>query len=180
VLERLNLPQVAQPYLALLAETTQETVNVVVLDGGECMNISGAASPRPIQYIGRIGRRTPLHCTAAGKVLLAYLPAERQRKLLPAVLPRFTAETIVVGEALEQALIQVRERGYARSDEEHQEGVSAVAAPIYDHTGQVVAALTISGPTYRMNLDEVETFIIPVRNAAEAISTHLGYIKPSI
>lgn len=179
VLERLNLPQVAQPYLTLLAETTQETVNVVILDGRECVNVSGVASPRPIQYIGRIGRRTPLHCTAAGKVLLACLPSDRQRKLLPSVLPRFTDKTIGDGQALEQELAQVRERGYGRSDEEHQEGVSAIAAPIYDHTGQVVAALTISGPTYRMNLDEVETFIIPVRNAAEAISAHLGYLKSS-
>jgi DNA-binding IclR family transcriptional regulator len=85
----------------------------------------------------------------------------------------------VDSQVLEQELVQVRERGYGRSDEEHQEGVSAVAAPIYDHSGQVVAALAVSGPTYRMNLDEVETFIIPVRNAAEAISTHLGYIKSS-
>lgn len=179
VLERLNLPQVAQPYLSSLAEATQETVNIAVLDGRDCMNLGGVASPRPIQYVGRIGRRTPLHCTAAGKVLLAFLPPSKRRGILPAVLPRYTDYTIVDHQALEQSLERVQEQGYALTHEEHREGLSAIAAPIYDHRGQAVAALVISGPTYRLGPDEIEKLIAPVQNAAEGISTHLGHIKSS-
>jgi DNA-binding IclR family transcriptional regulator len=174
VLERLDLREAARPYLDALAERTQETVNIVVLSENECMNIGGAASPRPIQYIGRMGRRTPLHCTSAGKVLLAFLPPNEWRGLLPDPLPRYTARTIVDREQLAPVLEQIRQQGYAITHEEHQEGLSAVAAPIHNHTGQVVAAVVVSGPTYRIGPAEVETFVTLVRKTAQAISTHLG------
>jgi len=174
VLERIDLREVARPYLNELAERTQETVNIVVLSDNECMNIGGAASPRPIQYIGRMGRRTPLHCTSAGKVLLAYLPPDERPRLLPEPLPRYTARTIVDRDRLVQVLEQIRQQGYAITHEEHQEGLSAVAAPIYDHTGQVAAAVVVSGPTYRIGPEEVEAFVAQVRKTAQAISTQLG------
>lgn len=174
VLDRIDLGQVAQPYLIRLAELTQETVNIVVLSGDECMNIGGAASPRPIQYVGRIGRRTPVYCTSAGKVLLAYLPPEQRRSLLPAVLTAFTGKTIIDRQLLEQTLAEVQQQGYALTRDEHQEGLSAVAAPICDHTGQVVAAVTVSGPTYRFSLDELNQTAQAVIETAHQISGQLG------
>jgi len=174
VLERLDLPEVASTSLSDLAELTQETVNIVVLDGHECMNIGGAASPRPVQYIGRIGRRTPAHCTAAGKVLLAHLTSTQRAEFLSGPLPRFTDNTIIDLEALEQELVKIRVQGYAISHEEHQIDVSALAAPVCDHTSRVTAAVVISGPTYRVGPDQLETFIEPLLGTTRKISTQLG------
>ncbi len=174
VLDRIDLHAVARPHLDSLAERTQETVNIVVLSGGECMNIGGAASPRPIQYVGRIGRRTPVHCTSAGKVLLADLSPEAWRALLPKTLPRLTKHTIVKRSALEEILPEIRKQGYAITHEEHQEGLSAIAAPIVGHTGRVQAAVTVSGPTYRMGPDDINIFVEPVRTTAAEISGLLG------
>ena len=147
---------------------------MVVLSGNECMNIDGAASPRPIRYVGRIGRRTPCHCTAAGKVLLAYQSPELQQQILPDSLTRFTEKTIVDVGTLAQNLTNIRQQGYAITHEEHQQDLSAVAAPIFDHTEQVIAAVTISGPTYRIGPGEIEALVEPVLNIAREISTKLG------
>ena len=174
VLEQIDLREVATPYLNQLAELTQETVNMVVLSGGECMNIDGVASPRPIRYVGRIGRRTPCHCTAAGKVLLAYLPVAAREKILEEPVTRFTAKTIVDLAALAQNLTTIGQQGYAITHEEHQQDLSAVAAPIFDHTNQVVAAVTVSGPTYRIGPGEIEALVEPVLNIARQISARLG------
>lgn len=175
VLEQISLRQIAQPYLNTLAEQTQETVNAVVLIDKECINIEDAPSPRPIQYIGRIGRRTPLHCTAAGKVLLAYLNSAERDQLLADGLARFTAKTIVDRPTLEQNLAQIRQQGYTITHEEHQEDLSAIAAPIYDHTGRVIAAIAVSGPTYRIGPDDIGQYIDPVLDTARKISIQLGY-----
>jgi IclR family KDG regulon transcriptional repressor len=174
VLEQVDLREVATPYLSKLAELTQETVNMVVLSGNECMNIDGAASPRPIRYVGRIGRRTPCHCTAAGKVLLAYLSPEIQQQILPDPLTRYTEKTIVAVDTLAQDLAKIRQQGYAITHEEHEADLSAVAAPIFDHTEQIIAAVTVSGPTYRIGPGEIEALVEPVLNIAHEISTKLG------
>lgn len=178
VLERLDLREVASPFLSALAEQTQETVNIVVLDGRECMNIGGAPSPRPIQYIGRMGRRTPVHCTAAGKVLLAHLTPGEREQLLTGPLPRYTDNTPVDLQALELALAQIRVQGYAISHEEHQTDLSAIAAPVCDHTARVCAAVVVSGPTYRVGPGQIESFIEPLLETTRKISSQLGCPVP--
>jgi DNA-binding IclR family transcriptional regulator len=176
VLDRIDIREIAYPYVRSLAELSQETVNVVVLSSGECMNIGGADSPKSIQYVGRIGRRTPLHCTSAGQVLLAYMPAADQATLLAAELLRFTQKTIVDRQRLAETIAQVRGQGYAITHEEHQEALSAIAAPIRNHTTAVVAALTISGPTFRMGPAKIEAFIDPIIETARLISGQLGFV----
>ena len=173
-LEQIDLREVAAPFLSQLAELTQETVNIVVLSGNECINIDGAASPRPIRYVGRIGRRTPCHCTAAGKVMLAYLSPKVRQSILPNPLTRFTEKTIVDFEKLAQNLTDIRQQGYAITHEEHQQDLSAMAAPIFDHTKQVIAAVTVSGPTYRIGPGEIEALVEPVLDIARQISAGLG------
>ena len=177
VLERIDLRKIGHPYLVELAETTQETVNVVVLDGKECMNVGGAASPRPIQYVGRIGRRTPVHCTAAGKVFLANFTLEERRRLLVEPLARFTKNTVVDIYALEQTLVQVQAQGYAVVHEEHQPDLSSIAAPICDHSTRVVAAVVVSGPTYRVGPEQIKMFVDPLIETAYRISAQLGYVS---
>ena len=180
VLDRIDLREIAYPYVGKLAELTQETVNIVVIDGNECMNIGGAASPRPIQYIGRIGRRTPLHCTAAGKVLLAHLAPDERHELLSRRLARFTQNTVVDSGVLEQDIVQIRRQGYAITHEEHQQDLSAIAAPVCDHTARVSSAIVISGPTYRIGPGKIESFIEPLLDTAQQLSAQLGCISGKI
>ena len=174
-LGRLDVRGVAQPHLNHLVEVSQETVNVTVLDGQECVNVERAASPRPIRYVGWIGRRTPLHCTAAGKVLLAHMSPSERATRLPRPLMRYTGETIVEEAALEASLQEVRRQGYAIVHEEFEEGFSAVAAPVFDHANRVAGALSISGPTYRLGPDTIEVYVEPLLETAAAVSADMGY-----
>lgn len=178
LLERMDLRKVTLIPLRNLAAQTQETINITVLDGNECVNIENISSPKSIQHAGRLGRRTPLHCTSTGKAFLAFLTTEERDVLLSSTLPQCTENSIVDRRALEQALEHVREQGYAITHEEYEEGLSAVAAPIRDHTGQIVAAVSISGPSYRMEQNQIEKFIEPLKATAHDISTQLGYVQP--
>jgi DNA-binding IclR family transcriptional regulator len=176
VLERLDLRRTAHPEIAKLVEITQETINISVLDGEECINIESAHSPKSIRYAGQLGRRTPLHCTSTGKVLLANLNAEERQKILSQPLNMFTPHTEIDPDALERALEVIREQGYAISYEEFEEGLVGIAAPIKDHTGNVMAALSVSGPTYRMGSDKLDEYISPLQIASKRISRLLGHL----
>lgn len=177
VLDRLDLRKVVQPHIRKLANQTQETINIAVLDRDMCLNIDSVISPKPIQHAGRLGRRYALHCTSTGRVLLANLPLNEQKELIPNPLPAYTDKSITDHQTLEKILIQVHEQGYAIVHEEFQEGLSAAAAPIRDHTGRVIAAISVSGPTYRMGTEEIEKFIEPLQKTAQVISQELGYSK---
>ena len=174
-LGRLDARGVAQPYLHTLVAFTQETVNITVREGNECVNIEVARSPQPIRYEGWIGRRTPMHCTAAGKVLLAHLPAEERAVRLALPLMAYTNKTVTDGQALEDDLAQVCDQGYAIVHEEFEEGFSAVAAPIFNYEGQAVAAVSVSGPTYRMGPGTAEEFIKPLLEISQTISAEMGF-----
>jgi IclR family acetate operon transcriptional repressor len=176
VLSGMHLRRAVEPYLGRLADLTQETANITVLDGNECVNVERSASLKNIRAVGWIGRRTPLHCTAAGKALLAYMAPQERRKLLPARLPVFTAKTITKRSALEAELEQVRQQGYALANEEFEEGLTAVAAPIRNRSGRVIAAITVSGPAYRMDPAAIQRFVVPVQEAAGEISARLGQL----
>jgi len=177
VLERQNLRQAAQAYIRSLAEFTQETINISILDGEECINVESIRSPKSIRYAGRLGRRTPLHCTSTGKVQLTYMSPEQRQKILSQPLGAYTQHTITDPITLRIALAAVCDQGYAISNEEFEEGLVAIAAPIYDHTGEVIAALSISGPTYRMDSNTLQEFALPLKDAAKMISGQLGYIS---
>ena len=174
-LGRLDVRGIALPYLNTLVELTEETAIVTVLEGHECVNIARASSPKPIQFMGWIGRRTPLHSTANGKIFLAYMPDQDRSALLSGSLARFTENTIVALPALEQSLAQVRGQGYAIVHGEYEEGFSEIAAPIFNHRAQVVATLAISGPTFRMGPGQIESFVEPLLATANTISAQLGY-----
>jgi DNA-binding IclR family transcriptional regulator len=176
-LGRIDVRGIAQRYLDTLVEVTRETINVVVLDSYECITVEHVPSPQSIRYVGWIGRRTPLHCTASGKIFLAYMPANQRSKILALPLAKYTEKTIMESQVLEQSLAQIRQQGYAIVVEEFLEGFSAIAAPIFNHTGQIVAAVSIAGPTYRLDLTKIETFVNPIREVARLISAELGYVE---
>lgn len=174
-LGRLNARAAAQPYLTELVDATQETVNVTVVDGRECVNIERAFSPRPIRYMGWIGRRTPLYCTASGKVLLAFMPPAERDARLPQTLTGYTDKTITTRSGLEQSLAEVCRNGYAIVHEEYEEGFSSIAAPIYNHRAEVIGTIAISGPTYRLNEGKLAAFAAPLLEVTAKVSADLGF-----
>ena len=174
----LDVRGVAQPHLNTLVEISQETINVTILDGNECVNIERVASPKPIRYVGWIGRRTPLHCTASGKLFLAHMTAAERSARLRFPLARYTEKTITEAPALEQSLAQICAQGYAAVHEEFEDGFSAIAAPVFNHNSQVIATITISGPTYRLSVAEIEAFVQPLQQVAQTISAEMGYTGP--
>lgn len=176
-LGRLDVRAVAQPHLNQLVEVSQETVNVVVLEETEGVNIARVASPKSIRYVGWIGRRIPLHCTAPGLVLLAFQPVAKRQQLLRGQLRNYTPHTLTSRAALNQRLHEVRQQGYAIVHEEFEEGYSGIAAPVYNHQQQVVAAVSITGPTFRMGVGQIEGFIAPLQETTAIISQEMGYVR---
>lgn len=174
-LGRLNIRGMSQPHLNSLVEISQETINVVILDGNECVNIERAASPKPIRYVGWIGRRTPLHCTASGKIFLAFMKPQKRDDLLTFPLTKYTDRTIVDPHVLESSLAKICQQGYAIDHEEFEEGFSSIAAPVFDHSERTAGTVSISGPTFRMDSSKIETFIDPLLKTTQTISSELGY-----
>ena len=153
-LRSFDLVAALQPAMDRLSRQTGETVNLAIPDGREVLNIAEVPSVYILSASGSwIGRRTTPHAVANGKVLLAYGAIE-----LPDQLERYTAQTIVSAETLADELAAVRHDGYAAAVAELEEGLVAPASPVFDGTGACVAALSVSGPAYRMKpeaLDEI-------------------------
>jgi DNA-binding IclR family transcriptional regulator len=175
----MDVREIARPLLRQLAQDCQESVNLVVLDDGQVVNLEQFVAPgRQVKNIGRVGRRMDSHCTAAGKVLLAYLPPSELEEALPDHLPSFTAHTITDPDRLLEELALVREQGYAEAREELEEGLNALAAPIRDHNAQVVAAVGVAGPAYRLTPEQLPRLVARLLEATGQISTWLGYRQP--
>jgi IclR family transcriptional regulator, acetate operon repressor len=174
-LQRIDVRVAAREHLERLAELTGETVNLAILDGDQVVNIEKLPSAHYIRDIGWIGRRSPLHCTATGKALVARLSRAELRRLLGARLKRFTPQTICDWTELEAEMAEVRRRGYAVGQEELEPGLVALAAPVHELGGRVEAAVSISGPSFRMTAAALAGYAKHVLAAALAISRSLGY-----
>lgn len=172
VLARLDVRAIARPWLEELSRASQETVNLAVWDQDEAINVDQIASTQPILYMGWIGRRTPAHASSTGKALLAFQPPDVIERLLSRPLTAFTKRTATDPTRVRQELIWIRECGYAMAEDEFQEGVTAVAAPILAH-GSVSAVVSISAPTYRTTRQRKGHFVQLLTNAAQAIGQRL-------
>jgi DNA-binding IclR family transcriptional regulator len=166
-----GLVDVAQPYLDRLGEATGETVNLGVERGGLVEQIAQVDSTYLIGGTNWLSRPVPLHCAALGKVLLAYGAAE----LPPGRLERCTARTITSRAELDANLAEVRERGYAITDEELEPGLVAVAAPVRRDGGTVVAALSVSAPATRLTPARMAGVAAECAAQAAAVSAALGH-----
>jgi DNA-binding IclR family transcriptional regulator len=177
-LDRLDLPDIAKPDMRELSQVSKETVYLGILDGTEVLYVGKADSPQQVRMHCVIGTRNPLHCTALGKAILAFLPTKERAALLDQI--SFTARTpntIVDRPALEENLELVRAQGYAIDDMEIEEGIRCVGTPVFDHTGYVVAAISTSGPAFRLSLDRVHDLAKVAVRASRAISSKLGYMS---
>lgn len=170
----LDLVRQARPVLERLAEETRETVNLAVLDRDQVVNIDQVTAPHLVVNVNWVGKRTPLHCTSNGKVLLAHLPEAHRERLLAGPLERLTERTIVDPTVLRRELQEARARGYAYTVEELEVGLNAVAAPIRGPSREVIAAVSVAGPAYRVTRGRIQALARAAMAAAEEISRRMG------
>ncbi len=173
----LAVPDVALPFLEELAEATRHSANLAILDGADIVFVARAASVRLMRVNLSIGSRLPAHATAMGKVLLASLSSdERRARLGPEPLARFTPDTLTDLPALEEALADVRDRGYAVSLAELEPNLASVAAPLRDGRGQVVAAINVATFVADARSGDLVASLIPhVVHTAHIVSGALGF-----
>lgn len=172
----MDIRTIAMPHLQKLAEKHGETAHLAVLSGDEVVYIDKVDSPHSIRITSQIGGRNPAHCTGVGKVLLAWLPVSEFDNIMESKhLTHFTPNTITDHEALKQHLQQVRYQGYAMDEEEIEMGLSCIAAPIKNHKGDVIAAISISGPSHRMTCENLSLIRKDILDTASAISGKFGY-----
>ncbi len=175
LIDKMELRVEARSELKKLNQKTNETVHLAVLDKGEVVYIDKIEPQRTIRMYSSIGKRAPAHCTGVGKALLAYLPEdELERVVEEKGLKGYTETTITSIPRFKDELQKIRDRGYAIDNAEHEEEVRCVACPIYDHTGQVIAAVSLTIPSFRANREEIEKFAPIVMKYASKISKKIG------
>ncbi|MFI1829068.1 IclR family transcriptional regulator [Streptomyces sp. NPDC020412] len=159
-----------------LAAEIGETVNIAVLDDDAAVNVAQGHGTAAVTSRNWIGRRTPLHATSSGKVLLAHAPAPvRDRILAAGHLEGFTEHTVTSSAALRPLLDEAVEQGYAVAVEELETGLNAVAAPVRSYDGTVIGALSVSGPVYRLGEDALPAAAKRAVTAADELSRRMGY-----
>ncbi|HEY3129025.1 MAG TPA: IclR family transcriptional regulator [Acidobacteriota bacterium] len=175
-IEQLDIRERAQPYLKNLVLQTGETAHICILDHGEMLSVANVESVRTIRTPSTVGRRTPAHCTAVGKALLAFLTdGELEDFIKKNPLKGYTGKTITSATALKAQIESVRERGYAIDDEEIEEGLRCIGAPIWDYSRSVIASMSIAGPAFRIKKEKIPALAEFVVRAARQLSAELGH-----
>ena len=160
-----------------LAADLEETVNIAILDADRAVNVSQARGPAALSTHNWVGQGTPLHATSSGKVLLAHAPDTVRKSVLSRELPRFTSATITDPEALQQHLDRIVEQGWGATVEEYEVGLNAIAAPVRGADGYVIAALSVSGPSFRMDAEDFPRLARRVAAGADELSRRLGFFS---
>lgn len=168
-----DLRRTAMPHLEKLSHDVGETVNLMVLTGGDARFIGGVESPHAVRTRVATGLVLPAYATSGGKVLLAMLPPEEMRALYPRGLRRVTGQTQRTLATLRDELAMVRANGYALNDEESAAGLRAVAVPIRDRVGRTIAALAMSMPSSRMSKGKLATVARTLHQTATLIRNDL-------
>lgn len=148
----INMRSIVSPYIDSLVVETQETVNLVVREGDNILYIEKKESPHSMRICTNLGQQLPLYCTASGKAILAYLdPADTEEILNRTEFKKFTENTLVTVNAVKEDIEQVRQRGFAVDREELEYGLTCVGVPIFNRKRAPIGAISVSGPTPRMN-----------------------------
>ncbi|MGN7402650.1 IclR family transcriptional regulator [Cytobacillus praedii] len=178
LLESLDIRTEAKPFLQELEKETNEVIHLVVYDQGEVVYIEKLDGNEALRMHSKVGKRAPMHCTSVGKAILAYLPAGSVQEILERKgLPVHTVKTITDKNVLAEELAEVKKKGIALDMEENENGITCIAVPIFDHLGKVAAAVSISGPTIRMNetrLVELQPRMVEI---GKQISARLGFLS---
>jgi IclR family KDG regulon transcriptional repressor len=172
-LRGLDLRRAAFPYMQQLVERFDETCDLGIFDRGMVLYVEVVHSQHSLTIAARVGRRLPAYCTASGRVFLAFLAPEVVEPTLSEPLLPCTKKTTTSLAQLREELEATRQRGYALDDEEFEEGIRAVSAPIRDIDGNVIAALSMPGPANRMPPERMREIVDALVEACNAISAHV-------
>jgi len=176
VLRRLDYRLVAEPFLEDLAVQTEETVHLAILLETQAIVVGSYGDPQPDGVDVRLGDTAPLHCSCVGKTLLAYQPRGLMTQIArTSGFHCFTSKTFTNLASLRQDLDRIREQGYGLDLEETMEGMIGVGGPVFDHTGDVIAAFSVAGPATRLSVQRLPEIARLVCSASDRISYRLGY-----
>ncbi|WP_102349002.1 IclR family transcriptional regulator [Bacillus sp. Marseille-P3661] len=165
------------PILKKLVDDIGETAHISMLDGFNVIYLQKVDCNHPIRYLTHVGKTNPSYCTSSGKVLLAHSSDDFVDKVIESGLKASTKATITDPDQLRAHLRKVKEQGFSYSLGELLEGVNSVAAPIFDYTGNVIAALTVVGPSQRIDQHQIRPLAKKIINASMEISDNMGYWK---
>jgi DNA-binding IclR family transcriptional regulator len=175
-IEQFDLRERAQLHLKTLVAEVEETAHLCIMERTHMVYIDKQEPERSIRMISRVGASSPIHCTAVGKAILATMPRSRVEALLPELrLERFTRRTMTSREALLKELERTSRRGYAVDDEEREEGVRCAGVAILDGRGEAVAAVSISGPSFRVTMQKIPHIADRLMTCVRGIQRDLGY-----
>jgi DNA-binding IclR family transcriptional regulator len=177
VTRRFEIKQVAHKYMLELSKLFKETVNLGCLDGRDILHLDKIDSSEILRIDSPLWSKAPAYCTALGKSILAHLHKSELNEYLSRtrLVPR-GPNTILSKKELREELQKTRDRGYAVDDEELAHGLRCVGAPVFDHTGQVKYAISISSPTMRLPMEGIEAMQKKIREACRQLSVRLGHI----
>lgn len=179
LIKNLDIMSASRPIMNQLMNTTKESVHLCTFSSDKVYVVDQVMSDYPMKVSATIGQDEPVYCSSVGKCILAYLPEERQNKIIGELeFYPYTEKTITSREELIKELEKIRELGYAVDDEELSEGVRCLAAPIYNHRGEVKHSIGISGPSLRICHDNIDSYIEKIKIAARNISYSIGYRSP--
>jgi len=170
-----DLRNEGQSFLEKLAAQTEETVHLAIPSGDEVVYIAKVDSSHSVRMASHIGALNPMHCTALGKAILAHYPPDRVEEIIAKGLPKRTSHTLTTPERLRDELERVRIQGLATDDQENELGVRCTGAPIFDYTGKVIGAISVSGPAGRITKERSIEMGPLVKEAALEISRRMGY-----
>lgn len=172
---QLDIRKIARPYMEKLANEVQETVHLVIQENMEIVYIDKIESNQTIRMYSEIGKRAPMYCTGVGKAILANVPSVEQEHILKNIqFEKLTDKTITNEDDLKIDFEKIKQQGFSIDDEEHERGIKCAAAPIFDANNKVVAGISFSGPTIRVNDDNIEKLGKVVAQIAHEISQELG------
>ncbi|WP_371367842.1 Transcriptional regulator KdgR [Sporomusa rhizae] len=182
VVNRLGIREVAKPYMEQLAMATKETINLGIVDCEEVMYLDRIESPEPLRMGLEVGTRVPIYCSGLGLAIISnYTPAEINNLLTSIVnkgrMTQCTENTVTDPEILKKRLQVFKEQGYSFEDEEIVIGLRCVAAPVFNFTGKVVAAVSIASPKVRLTDKALPEFVTLLKEVTKDISSRLGYNK---
>ncbi|WP_409228293.1 IclR family transcriptional regulator [Gudongella sp. SC589] len=173
-----NISLELKPYLSKLRDYTGETANLTILEGEEIVYVAQEESDKLIKMFTKTGATAPLHCTASGKIFLAYKDRDERDQIIDGLkLEKFTDNTITDKEDLKRELLKIKDHGYGFDVEERDEDVSCIAAPVFGPNDDVMACLSISGPNNRFSSDNKEKWIKIIVDIAKEASEHLKTFK---
>lgn len=172
-LEQSDLRQIAQPFMRKLCDQYGENIDLTVLDGADVVFINIVEGQRRVKLAAAVGQRLPAFATASGKAILGFLPGKTIRRILDKGMPQLTPYTLRTKEAVFENLNSVKELGFSISEQELEEQISAVAAPIFDQDGYPIGSIAVAGPTYRLTRERLLEIGPDVAATAKQISQEI-------